>query len=256
MKRGMNKILISWICFGFLIVLSGGVSAQEVLTCPSSMVSYWKFDEGSGTIASDSVGTNDGTNGPVWTSGKVDSALSFDGVDDYADIPDTSELRFTTGTPLTLEAWIKINTLKQNPIIIKPDETSSTEGYQFSVTSDGRLFFGIAGWGLGWNMRVYSTNTVSVNQWTHVAVVYSGSGIADLYINGQLETPSSTQDTGSAYYSVGTTPLLIGSGRNHYFNGTIDEVAIYNRALSAEEIQQHYQNSLAEKAYCSPPPTC
>ena len=61
------------------------------------MVSYWKLDESSGTTAYDSVDTNDGTlvNGPVWTTGAVDGALSFDGVNDYVEIPHSNGLDIT-----------------------------------------------------------------------------------------------------------------------------------------------------------------
>jgi hypothetical protein len=75
---------------------------------PDGMVSYWKFDEDSGTIATDSVGTNDGTlvNGPVWTSGQVDGALSFDGVDDYVSVPDSDDWYFGTGD-FTIDLWVR-----------------------------------------------------------------------------------------------------------------------------------------------------
>ena len=75
---------------------------------PDGMVSYWKFDEGSGTIATDSVGTNDGTltTGPVWSSGQVDGALSFDGIDDRITIPDSES--FNLGADdFTIETWFK-----------------------------------------------------------------------------------------------------------------------------------------------------
>jgi hypothetical protein len=86
---------------------------------PEGMVSYWKLDEGSGTIATDSVGTNDGTlvNGPVWVSGQVNGALNFDGVDDYVLLPDID----LVPSPFTICAWVNIqdNTLPGSHHILK-----------------------------------------------------------------------------------------------------------------------------------------
>ena len=65
------------------------LSQEQQAACPSGMVSYWNFDEGTGTTAYDAFGRNNGIfyNGPVWTTGKVGRALSFDGVDDYVQTP-------------------------------------------------------------------------------------------------------------------------------------------------------------------------
>ena len=73
----------------------------------AGLIAHWKLDEGSGAVAYDSAGTNDGTliNGPTWTTGIIDGALDFDGVDDYVDVGNDSSL-MTTGD-LTIIAWIK-----------------------------------------------------------------------------------------------------------------------------------------------------
>ncbi len=264
MKRGMNKILVSWICFGFLIVLSGGVSAQEVTVCPSSMVSYWKFDEGSGTIASDSVGTNDGTliNGPVWTSGKVGGALSFDGVDDYADISTV----IANGYPRqanTIEMWISP---KQTFDASTGAETFYSQWHRHLIGySNGTLRARTAA-DPNWNtpvpvsdhMLTYAT-TLEAGKWYHVALTFEAGGSIVLYLNGIEVASDSEPDALNLIGGYGTAAsigrMYDGGQSDHYAYVRIDEVAIYNRALPAEEIQQHYQNSLAEKAYCSPPPT-
>ena len=78
-------------------------SAQE---CPPGMVAYWKFDEGSGNTAHDSIGTNHGTiYEATWTTGQVGGALNFDNVNAYVDIPQSASLDLTQ--TMTFEAWIK-----------------------------------------------------------------------------------------------------------------------------------------------------
>ena len=88
-----------------LLVLCGSVWAQD-----SGLIAYWEFDEGGGTIAYDSAGDNNGTiYGAVWTTGQIDGALSFDGVDDYVDVSDSASLDITA--EITIGAWVKFNNL-------------------------------------------------------------------------------------------------------------------------------------------------
>jgi len=115
-KKALRTILIVLI---FLLVLPTSVYAYE--TCPEGMVSYWKFDEGSGDTAVDSVGTNHGTiYGAVRTIGMVNGGLSFDGNewvpygDDYVNIPDDDSLDFGAGQDFSLEAWIKAETEQES----------------------------------------------------------------------------------------------------------------------------------------------
>jgi len=98
----------------FLFFLINNITIISA-ACPSGMVSYWNFDETSGTVASDSVGTNNGTlvNGPVWTTGKVGGALQFNGVDDHVSIPDSQVLRDLTST-FSVSFWVN----KQLRVII------------------------------------------------------------------------------------------------------------------------------------------
>ena len=97
-----------------LLALCGPAWAIE----DSNLVSCWKFDEGEGSIAYDSAGSNHGTlmNGATWTTGQIDGALSFDGVDDYVHINDAPDLDGMDA--ITLTAWIKTGATGQITSVI------------------------------------------------------------------------------------------------------------------------------------------
>jgi len=109
---GKKEVII--IVIGFLLVLIGvmlliqdkgitGAVVASAINCPSGMVSYWPFDEGSGNTAGDACGSNDGTlrNGPTWTRGQVNDGLDFDGSDDSVNLSTMD----VSGSGLTIAAW-------------------------------------------------------------------------------------------------------------------------------------------------------
>jgi outer membrane protein assembly factor BamB len=195
-------------------------------TQPPGLVGYWKLDEGSGTTAYDSSGYNNNgiIYGASWTSGKVNSALSFDGVDDYVDCGNDSSLMPTTA--ITVEAWFKANDVRYGAIA----STVYYEGYGLYIEPDGSMVFfpGIS----------YSPpGIIQPGVWYHVVGTFDGTSKSKLYVNGKLV---GSQGTGYLAYtgqrlSIGTNPTRTG-----WFNGIIDEVKIYNRSLSAEEIWAEY----------------
>jgi len=216
---------------------------------PMGMVSYLKFDEGGGNIALDSVNGNHGTiYGATWTSGIVNGALSFDGVDDYILISSLSHIQNTSINAFTFEAWIKSVQDTGDRQQVFEGHTTTWEIYlegilpgalQFRITDDSG------------NYCEVPTEALSLNQWYHVVCTYDGS-IQKIYVNGILQNSSSWSNT----FTI-TTGITIGKDFEsdiQYFKGTIDEVAIYNRALTAGEIQQHYQNGLNGIGYITPPP--
>jgi len=209
------------------------------------LVGYWDFEEGSGSLTSDKSGNgNDGTltNGPEWAGGIVPlsggkeggGALQFDGTDDYVDI---GAGKFDDLANGTLEAWIKRGATAGDDAFISYYKDNSNRSPFFIRDTDGKAYFEIIVGGV--NHQIYSDSALSQDTWYHVAVTF-GSGGMKMYINGvqQADTDSTTLGwddiTPSVSNQIGTHNL------SAYFLGLIDEVRIYNRALSAEEIRYHY----------------
>jgi hypothetical protein len=208
-----------------------------------NLVSHWKFDEGSGTIAYDSAGDNDGTiyGEAVWTTGQIDGALDFDGVDDYVDCG-TGPAITGTGT-FTSSAWVKVTELPVSGalVVVNQRSTLANDGsYLIDVLSSGYVHFEVFNGGYGF----YFNSDVSVGDgfWHHIVGVRTSTTEGEIYVDGKLAGSGS----GPAR-SLSNFDVVVGrwNGGSLYFNGIIDDVRIYNRALSAEEIQELYLDGLS-----------
>ncbi|MHC4642424.1 MAG: LamG-like jellyroll fold domain-containing protein [Planctomycetota bacterium] len=197
-------------------------------------VSHWTFDEGSGTTAYDSVGTNDGTvHGAIWTTGQINGALSFDGVNDYIDVGNNSSL-MTTGD-LTIYAWIKAR--KSRVCIYSHSWTGWGLGFGIGNNNyDGRLGF------YTWTHRhwIEAGGSLADDTWHQVAATLEGTMVR-LYTDG-IEIGS---DTGTPAANLNGIGLIGLYNYAWFFGGIMDDVRIYDLALSAQEIQQLYNNALA-----------
>ncbi|UCF08626.1 MAG: hypothetical protein JSW28_02755 [Thermoplasmata archaeon] len=198
------------------------------------------FNEGSGSTVYDSSGNgNDGTiNGASWTNGKYGKALNFDGTGDYVEIPHTDQFNFPNS--FTIGAWINFNEGGGiNPKIFSKD--SMSDGVIFHTQGNGNerlLEFGIQGF-TPW--YVQSSSKIFAAEWYFVVGIYnSQENKFQIFINGILDNETSV--TGTPIYS--SNSAYIGKRRASDldgFNGIIDEIYIYNRALNAEEIKDHYE---------------
>lgn len=198
------------------------------------LVGYWKFDEGSGTTAYDSSGYNNhGTlyNGPTWATGKVGGALSFDGVNDYVGTLHYMDL---ANKDFTMIAWVKINVERQggdHSIFLRHYYGGQTCGALHFVIRNSKPYYGLYG------CDFMGSTYIEVGQWYHFAFVNNNSNsITDkIFINGSLDSHSIRSP-----YVGAPTQVTIGGGVHSTINGLIDEVRIYNRALSDAEIQAIY----------------
>lgn len=176
----------------------------------------------------------------IGTSGKYGDALKFDGENDYIEVGDDSSLDIDN--EITISAWIKTTNDGNYKKIITKMDSSNNNGYWLQVNNDGRMHGLIKNGGTSL-ISLFSTETVYDDSWHHVVFTYDSSdGNAYMYIDGSEDgSDSSGTDIGT-----NNVPLYL-SGHvekaEHYFNGTIDEVMIFDRALSSTEIDILYENS-------------
>ena len=262
-----QKASRSWRRFGNFAATGGAViwflfagaafqSARAACDPPPAGIIGWWAGEGD---ASDQVGANSGTlmgGATATATGMVGQCFTFDGTNGYVSIPDSASLHPTN---FTVEAWVRFSSLnsagsggspadsqyivfKQNSqmynfegINLSKTRVSANDYFQFSTTSAS-----------GASVSVNSLTAISTNVWYHVAAV-RGSNFMQLYVNGQLEGQTNI----TFAQSYGALPLYFGttgqSYWDHKFAGNLDEVALYNRALSSNEIAAIYAAGAAGK---------
>jgi hypothetical protein len=181
---------------------------------------------------------------PVCPSG---SALEFDGVDDYLEVSDSEELRFNGTEPFSVSVWFKrLGYISGNESIIAKGYNGDPENANYILGTWNNEI----GWfwehGSGSNVLLSSGVTPEIGKWCHIVGVWDGLKQI-VYVNGQMKNsviPSGVPESGD------NRPLIIGrvtggtSISTSYVNGAIDEAAIYNSALSAEEIQMSMHRKL------------
>jgi PKD repeat protein len=218
-------------------------------TLPPGLVAGYSFSEGGGTTTQDASGNSlAGTiSGASWsTQGKYGSALSFDGVNDLVSVADAPALDLTTG--MTLAAWVfPTVTTGVREVVIK--EGSGVDIYNLYASNGTRpeanVFVG------GSNRTAIGTAALPANTWTYIASTYDGATVR-LYLNGAQV--ASTSITGSIATSTGALRIGGNSLWGEFFQGRIDEVRIYNRALTASEITTDMNTPLGAGTGDTTPP--
>ncbi|HVV15506.1 MAG TPA: LamG domain-containing protein [Candidatus Paceibacterota bacterium] len=233
-----------------IVALYRGGAAQVRAPNNVGLVGSWDFNEGTGTIAGDSSGnSNDGTLSgstlPAWASGKHGKALLFDGSTSY--IP----VNRTVSDDFTLSAWIKTT---QNTAgcagqwycgqgIVDGEVGGVTNDFGMTVYN-GKLAFGVG----NSDTTVFSNADVNTGNWVLVtATRVKSTGAMTVYVNGVLDNTG----TGGTQSLTAPSVLFIGKDANinpsaSFFGGLMDDVRIYDRALSAAEIAALYRQGTAQ----------
>jgi hypothetical protein len=201
----------------------------------SGPAGWWKLDDGNGNSAVDSSGTgNTGTlvNNPAWVSGVLGGGMNFNGTNQRVTVADNNSLDFTN--QITLAAWIRPGKLDTQYPINKA-AYDSVDGYELSLSSSGKVFvrFNQASADNTYRLNSNTSYPTDGNTWMHVVATYDGTTIK-LYINGVLDASVDKTLT----IATNTLPLTFGSDTQNAapFQGGMDDVRVYGRALSAAEV--------------------
>ena len=220
-------------CIIFIITVLLCTSHGKDQVDSKSVVGFWLFDEGSGNIARDNSGHGydaDLKENPLWVEGKFHHALEFQG-QSYLEIRNSSQnLPFGGSAPFTITAWVKN---QGGGTVIGKFNGGIIGAYILTVNGDGTATFHreVDPW------TFTGSKTLPDNEFGHVAVTYDGAEMK-IYVNGQFD---SSQDRGPQNTDT-ATPVLIGARftnnePSEFFNGVLDEVALFNIALTEQQIR-------------------
>ncbi|GAA0524306.1 Concanavalin A-like lectin/glucanases superfamily protein [Halorubrum aquaticum] len=208
------------------------------------LVSYWPLDSvGTGTVK-DVTGSNDGTpNGVSATTGQVDNAASFDGDNDYVEVPDDPSLDLTD--TLSLVAWVRPASSQDDYARIISREQSGAGNRQYNLGLDPsatkpRTVVDTASSN---GVEVSGTIPIADDSWHHVAMTFDRNDAVRLYVDGVEAANTSVSDSLVSRPS----PVVLGSPAHlpgkDLFTGRIDDARVYDRVLSAQEVTDLYDTT-------------
>lgn len=252
----MSIALVLTLVFSMTLAVSTSL-AQSCVSPPLGLVSWW---QGEGT-ADDFTGTNPGNlqNGATFTAGFVGQAITFDGADDYVSIPASASLDVGTGNGLTIEGWIYPSDLTRSQAIVEWNNGTGGIGAHFwhsdpGVGGLGALFANLTDAFGSAHIFASAPNLLTPNVFQHVAVTYDKTtGIGTIFRNGvTVATGNLGSFTPRTDYPLYLGTRVSGSAAvGGLYAGMMDEISIYDRALSDAEIQSLYNAGNAGK--CSTP---
>ena len=217
------------VCMTFFLV-----NVVSAFNWNDNLVSYYKMDDNLATTnIIDIAGTNDGilsggnNTNDISVAGKINLSLNLDGSTDYIDLNNESPI---LGTDVTISAWIKTDKITGTQTIIRKRPSL----FYLRLEDDDVSFYADAS-------EVTTTGVITTGVWYFVTGVLRG-GVSEIYINGELNGISGTS---GASIGGNTDDLLIGRNGvfDHYFDGAIDEVGMWDRALTTGEITELYNSS-------------
>jgi hypothetical protein len=228
--RWVPVLLVLWI--SLLVCLPASVSAA-CAPQPANLISWWKGDGN----ARDKTGLNNGAlmNGTGFASGMVGQAFSFDGVDDYVSVPNSASLDPTAAASIVV--WVYFDQLPSaaGHFMYIAGKSGSATDLDVQAQTDNRVYFYVDG-----SRAVASTTVVQTGRWYHIVGTYTASNQLKMYVNGVLENTVSIVGTTRG---MNNNPFTIGQSAiwgGRFFKGRIDEVGLFNRALSDAEVQSIY----------------
>ena len=237
-----------------------------------NLVGYWKFDSDNGTSAWDFSGKG---NTGIYTGGADNNAQGkwdtnagfFDGIDNYVSIADSASLTFNNATndlPFSVSMWVNFKAIAGKEIALVGkylDSGAFNAEWNTQLLDNGAYYFQCLGVAAYQRIKITSSFTANTGMWNHVIFTYDGSGSQNgmnIYVNGVQDTsPTRANDSGYTKMSNYSAPVEIGAVNRYggiyasYMNGSIDEVKIYDKALTANEILKDYTLGTRNFRTCS-----
>ncbi len=267
-------VVLVFIC---IFALLPTVTSAAVLNKPANnlgLVGYWNFNEGTSTIATDFSGRGNfattvnmalpPTSTSGWGTGKRGGGLNFDGTNDYVSIANEQNFDFDQTNAFSISSWVYRNAATdEDAIFEKVVQTGGLyTGYALFVVQPAGDPQCLAGNCLKFAIVIAdgsaivatsSAGALTTGRWNHVAITYSGSANRTgmkIYLNGVDRTTESYSDVLPGGSMLNNAPLYIGVDRPDdpccFFNGKIDEVRVYSRALSAGEAATLYKTGASK----------
>lgn len=250
---------------------TANVAHSNTVALSNGLVGYWTMDGPSidwrkNQVADISGNGNTGTlinmsTSSSPTAGKIGQALKFDGSSSYVDT--TNNANVTPSTPFSLSIWAKKTGNADAELIETGNNDSPYDGVWFeyggSGANDNKIRFALS----DTTSHVWQIDAISATAsgaWHHIVAAYDGSntiGGLHIYVDGSLMASSVSGNTGPLV-TIGNRPWVIGtvqsSNKVFFFPGSLDDVRVYNRALSAQEVQQLYKQGSANVAHSNSDP--
>ncbi len=234
----MSKAFTSLLFFILLII---SFTSAQTTTLNQGLISYWNFEETGGAVVDRVNGIHNGTNNGATTQsiGIIGNSYDFDGIGDYIEVAHHPNFEFGTND-FTISGWYKTNNIN-TPTGPIGKLSAGTSGWEINFgVSPGKISYYLPG-----TSHVQSTNNFNPNIWHYVVLIIDQPNEVKLYVDGNLEASSYVAGIGSlstnAFLTIGSPYYLPPTG-NGFFNGRIDEIGIWNRALSAQEVSALYNN--------------
>jgi hypothetical protein len=247
MKTTVARLTLVCVSIIIISLILAGISDAKI--DPKTIVGAWLFDEGSGTTAKDSSeNKNDGTlmSGPKWVNGKFGKALEFDGKATYVEVPENKTLDLTD--EVTMMCWYFWGGVSPvdggwQTFVSKGPMSGTNENWALFI-NDASLYFHFITTPNGARTNINSpNNVVEKGKWQFVAGTYDGKNVR-IYLDGKKiqESPMSGKMTPNG------SNLRIGhrEAAAHYWLGTLDEVGVFNKALTEDQVNDIMQNGLGK----------
>jgi hypothetical protein len=239
----MKKWLWLYIIIGGLMMLN--LANARVITCADNPVALWHFDENTGNITYDSCDGKDGNFiSGNWTSdGRYNESILFDGDGDYIEIPYNATLQFSSGD-WTWVGWVYPENLNpsNNKLLFGKMESVNDKNFQVGMETNNNILFSTYSSTCYYHYQLDVNVSMKEDNWYHLAFVLKDGVAKEIYVNGTLR--ASTGSNADIPSACDNQPLYIGANKRNpattSWDGKLDELAIFNRALNSSEVWDIY----------------